>query len=611
MLSRIIGRVETPTVNQIFRCLAYFRDDRPRIVLLLLLTAAATLLGLVQAWPLAVLVDSALGSQNVDSWMHRLLLAPFPEDPIKRIAGLALMALLLRLIQELISTARRLLAPRVHYNGLLRVRCDLYRKLQLMHLDYHRSQPLADSLFRLTNDTLGCQTVLTVVINLAFAVVTLCVIVGLLATRSVPLTLIALSIAPPLIWVNILFGRRLEEKTRKSKESDTAFTTAVQRSMSSIVLTQAFGREDEEFHRFGATARKCVRAWFAIHRQEVGYGLSVGLIFGLGASLILTYGGILLHQHRLTPGELMIFMAYLGLLYDPLCQITGLNFNLQSGLAGARRVFEVLDRKVVLSDAPQAISLPVQPRRLILDDVGFEYRAGQTILRGISVTIEPGQSVAFFGSSGAGKSTLLHLLPRFYDPTVGKMKLDEWDLRRIKLRDLRRHIALVLQESVILPTDIAENIAYGCPGATQEEIREAAHLAGASAFIEALPEGYLTQLNDAGLNLSGGQRQRIALARALLTKAPIVVLDEPTSALDSNHEQIVTETLNSLKGKRTVVLVSHRIGTVMGCDRICVLARGTIVEQGNHQELIRLGGIYASMAKQQIHADSPIFPEAA
>src|SRR5919106_4897972 len=214
--------IKNPTIYYVFRCLAYFRDDRPLICLLLLLTAASTLLGLLQAWPLAVLVDSALGSQTADSWMHRVLLASFPDDPVKRIIGLALLALLLRLFQELISMARRLLTPRVHYNGLLRVRCDLYRKLQVMHLDYHRSQPLADSLFRLTTDTLGCQAVLTVVINLAFAVVTLCVIVGLLAIRSVPLTLIALSIAPPLIWVNILFGRRLEEKARKSKESDNA-----------------------------------------------------------------------------------------------------------------------------------------------------------------------------------------------------------------------------------------------------------------------------------------------------------------------------------------------------------------------------------------------------
>jgi ABC-type multidrug transport system fused ATPase/permease subunit len=599
---------KSKTLQDVYRAIRYFRDDLHLIVLLLLLTACSTGLGLLQAWPLAVLVDSALGTPSIDSWMHRLFLAPLPDDPISRIVGLGIMALVLRFAHELIAMARRLLTPRIHYNGLLQVRGDLYRKLQGMHLDYHRSRPMSDSLFRLTTDTLGFQAVLTVMINLLVAAITLCVIAGLLMGRNAGLTLIALSIAPPLMWVNVIFGRRLSEKTRKSRESDSAFTTSVQRSMSAIVLTQAFGREEDEYHRFGRGARRCVRAWFGIHRQEVAYGLSVGVILAVGASLILTYGGMLLHRRQLTPGELMIFMTYLGMIYDPLCQMKGFSFNLESGLAGARRVFEVLDRDAAVADSAEATSLSLQPRSLILEAVGFEYSAQQQILQRISVNIQPGQSVAFVGSSGAGKSTLLNLLLRFYDPTAGGVKLDDYDLRQIKLKDIRRHIALVLQDSVILPTTIAENIAYGCPAATLEQIREAARLAGANNFIESLPEQYQTALFDAGMNLSGGQRQRIGLARALLTKAPILVFDEPTSALDPEHEQIVIDTLNSLKTKHTIVLVSHHIGAVMNCDCIYVLDHGMIVEHGSHQELLRQGGIYAAMAKQRL---KPVFPEAA
>jgi ATP-binding cassette, subfamily B, bacterial len=602
---------KSKTLEDVYRAIGYFRDDLRLIIFLLSLTACSTALGLLQAWPLAVLVDSALGTPSNDGWMHRLFLAPLPEDPIRRIIGLGLMALLLRFAHELIAVARRLLSPRIHYNGLLRVRGDLYRKLQGMHLDYHRSRPMSDSLFRLTTDTLGFQAVLTVMINLLVAGITLFVIVGLLMGRNGALTLIALSIAPPLMWVNVTFGRRLREKTQKSREFDSAFTTSVQRSMSAIVLTQAFGREEDEYHRFGSSARRCVRAWFGIHRQEVAYGLSVGVILAAGASLILTYGGMLLHRRQLTPGELMIFMTYLGMIYDPLCQMTGFRFNLESGLAGARRVFEVFDRAAVVSDPAEATSLPLQPRSLILESVGFEYSADQKILQHIDVNIEPGQSVAFVGSSGAGKSTLLNLLLRFYDPTAGTVKLDQYDLRQIKLKDIRRHIALVLQDSVILPTTIAENIAYGCPAATHEQIREAARLAGANNFVEAMPDQYQTALLDSGMNLSGGQRQRIALARALLTKAPILVLDEPTSALDCEHEQVVLDTLNSLKTKHTVVLVSHHIGAVMNCDHIYVLDQGMIVEHGSHQELLRQGGIYAAMAKQQLRPDFPVFPEAA
>jgi ABC-type multidrug transport system fused ATPase/permease subunit len=611
MIYKLLKGVKSQTLQDVYRAIRYFRDDLRLILFLLSLTACSTALGLLQAWPLAVLVDSALGTPSTDNWMHRLFLAPLPDHPIKRIIGLGIMALLLRFVHELIAMARRLLTPRVHYNGLLRVRGDLYRKLQGMHLDYHRSRPMSDSLFRLTTDTLGFQAVLTVMINLLVAGITLLVIVGLLMGRNGALTLIALSIAPPLMWVNVIFGRRLSEKTRKSRESDSAFTTSVQRSMSAIVLTQAFGREEDEYHRFGTSARRCVRAWFGIHRQEVAYGLSVGVILAVGASLILTYGGVLLHRRQLTPGELMIFMTYLGMIYDPLCQITGFRFNLESGLAGARRVFEVFDRDALVTDAADATFLPLQPRSLILEAVGFEYSSDQKILQRIDVNIEPGQSVAFVGSSGAGKSTLLNLLLRFYDPTAGTVKLDQHDLRQIKLKDIRRHIALVLQDSVILPTTIAENIAYGCPTATLEQIREAARLAGAANFIEALPDQYQTALLDSGMNLSGGQRQRIALARALLTKAPILVLDEPTSALDSEHEQVVIDTLRSLKAKHTVVLVSHHIAAVMSCDRIYVLDQGMIVEHGNHQELLRRGGIYAAMAKQQLRTDFPVFPEAA
>lgn len=611
MTYKLLKGLKSQTLQDVYRAIRYFQDDLRLIFFLLSLTACSTALGLLQAWPLAVLVDSALGTPSTENWMHRLFLAPLPEDPIRRIIGLGIMALLLRFAHELIAMARRLLTPRIHYNGLLRVRGDLYRKLQGMHLDYHRSRPMSDSLFRLTTDTLGFQAVLTVMINLLVAGITLLVIVGLLMGRNGALTLIALSIAPPLMWVNVIFGRRLSEKTRKSRESDSAFTTSVQRSMSAIVLTQAFGREEDEYHRFGTSARRCVRAWFGIHRQEVAYGLSVGVILAVGASLILTYGGVLLHRRQLTPGELMIFMTYLGMIYDPLCQITGFRFNLESGLAGARRVFEVFDRDALVTDPPDATSLPLQPRSLILEAVGFEYSSDQKILQRIDVNIEPRQSVAFVGSSGAGKSTLLNLLLRFYDPTAGTVKLDQHDLRQIKLKDIRRHIALVLQDSVILPTTIAENIAYGCPTATLEQIREAARLAGAANFIEALPDQYQTALLDSGMNLSGGQRQRIALARALLTEAPILVLDEPTSALDSEHEQVVIDTLNSLKAKHTVVLVSHHIAAVMSCDRICVLDQGMIVEHGNHQELLQRGGIYAAMAKQQLRTDFPVFPEAA
>jgi subfamily B ATP-binding cassette protein MsbA len=340
----------------------------------------------------------------------------------------------------------------------------------------------------------------------------------------------------------------------------------------------------------------------------MAYNLIVGTTFGVAGAAIFGYGGYLVYRDQfvlhdpagMTVGELMIFCAYLRLLWGPLCTLTGFAANIQGGVAGAQRVFEVLDRDAVITDAPGAVPLPVRPRTLELDDVSFEYGSGRRVLKHLSVNIEPGQMVAFVGSSGVGKSTILNLLPRFYDPSGGAVRFDGIDARQIKVADLRRHVALVLQESIILPTTIAENIAYGRPQATRDEIRRAADLAGAAGFIEDLPDGYDTRIAEGGANLSGGQRQRISIARALLTQAPVVVLDEPTSALDPHHEQVVTRSLRALKGQRTIVLVSHRLSTVLDCDQIFVMDHGRIVERGTHAELVARRGQYFEMARHQL-----------
>jgi ABC-type multidrug transport system fused ATPase/permease subunit len=242
------------------------------------------------------------------------------------------------------------------------------------------------------------------------------------------------------------------------------------------------------------------------------------------------------------------------------------------------------------------VPLVVLPRTIELDDVRFEYVKGRPVLRGINARIDPGSMIAFVGSSGAGKSTLLNLLPRFYDPAGGHVRLDGYDLRELRLADVRRHVALVPQDSPVVVGTIEENIAFGNPQATPQRIREAARLAGAAEFIDQLPDGYATLLVEGGQNLSGGQRQRLAIARALLTDAPILVLDEPTSGLDRRQEQWFVRTLRRLKGHRTIILVTHNLATAEDCDHVFFLHEGKIAEQGTHQELLEMGGLYAAMA---------------
>jgi len=597
-------------MNVYLRAIAYFRPDLGKIIASLCLIAVATAAGLLLPYPLAILIDSVFGNKAPADWVYRLFHAVAPADKSLQILVLAATTLGLRITQELLNMAQTFLNIRIGYNGTMRVRCDLFRKLQELSLAYHKSQPQGDAIYRLSYDTFGIQTILNVMVQTVLvSAITLLIMTALMLNMNWKLTLVALSVSPVLLWTTRVYTRVLQKKATEAKEFDTQLTTAIQRSVATVGLVQAFGREADEYAHFDSTVRKSVGAYLRMHWQEMLYWLLVGSIFGLGAAMIFGYGGYLVYKGQLDLGRLQIFLAYFGsYLYGPLSKLSGAGTSVAAGVVGARRVFEVLDRDPVIKDAPDAVHLPRQSRTLTMDQVVFEYRAGSPVLNDVSCTIVPGQMVAFVGSSGVGKTTLLNLLPRFYDPTGGAIRLDQHDLRKIKVRDVRRHIALVLQESVVLPASVAENIAYGRPDATDAQIRHAADLSGAASFIEKLPRGYDEEISESGQNLSGGQKQRISIARALLTEAPIIIMDEPTSALDPHHEQLIIQTLQRLKGQRTIILVSHRLSTVADCDQIFVMQEGRIIERGTHAELVQARGLYWSMARHQMKLEDQPAP---
>ncbi|MBA3883062.1 MAG: ABC transporter ATP-binding protein [Chthoniobacterales bacterium] len=592
------------------RATSYFTPDWRWIALLVVLIAISVVIGLLEAWPLAILVDSVLTQTPRGDWIHQIFLSRLPDSKIGQVVGLVLIGMALQIIGYAVWMSRMMINYNLNYRGTTRVRYDLFNKFQVLGLTFHRSRPQGDAIYRLSADAFGPWGIMDTVIGTSVAAVTLTVMTAILLSRNVSLTLAAFSVAPFIIWSNWRFGLRIHQRALESKQIDADLTSVIQQAMSRIPLAQAFRRERGEFRIFRGAVRRSVAALLRLNWQEQLYPLARDTVLAVGGAIILGYGGYLVYRDEfvrpiaggMTIGTLLIFLDYVRKLWDPLKWLTEFIAKVRLFEAAARRVFRILDMPESIVESPASARVLVQPRTLTIDDVAFGYRAGQVVLAGVSAEIRHGQMVAFIGSSGTGKSTLLALMLRFYDPTAGALRLDGIDFREMRIVDVRAHMALVGQESIILPATVAQNIGYGRPAASRADIAEAATRAGAAGFIQELPDGYDTVLAEGGQNLSGGQRQRIAIARALLTKAPFLVLDEPTSALDPQHEKHLVETLRALKSLRTIILVTHRLESVVECDQIFVMHGGRIAERGRHDELLARHGFYSRM---QDHSPRP------
>ena len=572
------------------RALAYYRPDIRKLALLLSLSATGIVLALLAPWPLAVAMDSLFNASpgGDKAAAHPLLISVLPTSTAGAVVALALLTLLIRLGQEVLKLAHTMTQHSLNYGVLLRVRHDLFARLQSMTPLEHGRMPEGDAVYRLCFDAGGPSSIVNTLIAAAIACLLLIALTATMLATSVSLTLITLAVTPVLVTANLWYGRVLRQRGEAARQLESRVIGGLQRTMSAISLVQAFGRESFEAERFQGAAQDSVRAWLRLHWQEVSYWLIIGTSFSLGTAAVFGYGGLLVMRGRaggaatgaLSAGDLVVFLSYMGMLFDPLCKLTGLSANLAGGATAAKRIFEVLDHRPPVLERVDAQPLPLAPRTLELRGAKVGYDKGRPVLNGVDIVVRPGEVVALVGPSGGGKSTLISLLARFMDPEEGGLYFDGLDARDLKLADVRRHLAVVLQDPVLLPASVYENIAYGRTGASLAEVREAARRAGAEEFILSFEKGYYTAIGREGVALSGGQRQRIALARALLSPAPFLVLDEPTSALDAATEALVTQTLEELRGKRSVILVTHRPAPLAACDRIYLLREGRIVQPG-------------------------------
>jgi ATP-binding cassette subfamily B protein/subfamily B ATP-binding cassette protein MsbA len=480
------------------------------------------------------------------------------------------------------------------------LRCRLYEHLQRLSLVFHERRAVGDAIYRVTGDTFSIQTMFNGgLVPLLTSALTLGGILTIMLQFDVLLTLLALAVAPGLLLTIRHFNRRIAASSIEYHERESKVSALTQESLAAIRTVQAFAREEDEVRRFDTGVAQSVAANLRMTRAQTASAFVTGLITAAGTVAMWWVGGDRVLAGRLSVGEVLVFTSYVGMLYGPLNTISGLANSVHGALARFQRVVEILATNPAIADRPDARALTTCRGVVRFERVTFGYEPGKPVLRDVELEARPGQMLALVGASGAGKTTLLSLLLRFYDPQQGRVLVDGADIREFQYRSLRRQIAIVPQEPVLFASTVAENIAYGHPTATRDEIIAAARQAEAHEFITQLSRGYDTPIGERGVLLSGGQRQRLALARAFVKNSPILILDEPTAALDAETEAAVLRALDRLRPGRTVFVVAHRLSTVRSADVVLVLQEGRITERGRHDELVAAGGHYAKLCALQ------------
>jgi ATP-binding cassette, subfamily B, bacterial len=584
------------------RVLAYYRSYLPHTLLGLLLSLGGIGLNLLKPWPFKIIVDQIIPSfkgrkESLHSYGFELFGIQSPHLSVAGLVAVLCLALvLIQLLWSLLTWGTTYIFVKIGLQALLKLRTDLYSYLQSLSLRYHDARRSADSSFRVAYDSQSIQTIYNKgFTNIFGSAVTLISTFVVMLRMDWQLSLLSLAIVPFLLGTIYLFARRIRRQSTSIQEVESAVLVQAQEGLSSIRMVHAFGREDWEVHQFHAQAAQSLRANLQLTLTNMNSALVISTLMLISTAALYYVGTMHVLAGTLTLGSLLVFSAYILMLYGPLEQLTYTTWAMEGATAGAKRCFEVLDRQDDVVDAPDAVTIAATKGALQFQHVSFSYKDNREILHDIDVKIKPNQIIALVGGTGAGKSTLLSLVPRFYDPDTGSVALDGRDLRKITKKSLRAQIGIVLQDTILFSTTVRENIAYGRPGATEREIIDAARRAQADEFIRQMPDGYASQVGERGGHLSVGQRQRIGIARAFLKNAPILLLDEPTSALDPTTEAAIMETIKELMRGRTTLIVTHRLATIHNVDQIIVLEHGRIVEQGRGPELVARGGVYAKL----------------
>ena len=589
---------KTPSRVLIARLLRYFLPHKMLLGITLLTIVATSITG--------VLTPYLLGKEIVSKYILRA-----------NLAGLWMMILAfigVTLIDWAASALRTYSVGKIGQSMLFKMRSELFSQLQNLSFSFFDKAKSGDLISRVTNDTDSIGEVFTSgAVSVISDILSMSLVIAVMFTINAQLTLVSLLVIPLIIGVAILFNSKFREAYMATRTQISKVTSKLEQSLAGIREIKSFTKEHDVIKEFREANLQDFQANIQATKVWGTFFPTIQMIQAIGSSIVMLYGGFLAFSGALGPledaiGILITFLLYVSRFFGPIFDLTNFYNTVQSALAAAERIFELLDAEPEIKDSEDAIEMPPIKGEIVFENVTFGYDPQHPVLRNVSFRIKPKETVALVGPTGAGKSTIIKLLSRFYEPQSGSIKIDGYDIRRVKQKSLRSQMGIVLQESFLFTGTIMENIRYGKLDATDEEVVNAAKIVGAHEFISKLPEGYNTKIGERGAGLSVGQKQLVSFARALLRDPAILILDEATSSIDPYTDLLIRRAMKKLFKDRTSIVIAHRLSTVREADRIFVIDNGRIVEEGSHEELIKKGGLYKHLYEMQFKEPEAIIP---
>jgi ABC-type multidrug transport system fused ATPase/permease subunit len=555
-----------------------------------------TAMSLLAPWPLKIIIDNVVGHHALPEWLKWIKDLPLGSNKMAIAAAAGFGLIFIALVGGIAGYIDNYYTESVAQYVANDLRQKVYHHLQRLSLSYYDSHQIGNILSTITSDVSTIQGFASsALLSILIDALTILGMLGLMFYMNWDFALVAVSVTPLLLLFVARFKRAVKKATHEVRTQQSTMVSVLQQGLESVRAVKAFGRQDLEEAHLKDVSLSTVHASLKARKVKSLLSPVVGLVVASCTAFVLWRGAHLVLIEAMTLGGLTVFLSYLGKFFKPVQDLAKMTTSIAQASVSLERIQSILDTDTIIPQKPDAKSPGNLKGQISFDHVAFSYDPEAPVLSDIHFDIKAGQRIGICGPTGGGKSTVVSLIPRFYDPTKGRVLIDGTDISDYEMHELRNQIAFVLQDTVLFFGTIRDNIAYGKTGATNEEIEAAAKMANADEFIAKMPHGYDTMVGERGLTLSGGQRQRIGIARAIVRNSPILILDEPTAALDTESEKLVMEALERLMLGRTVIIIAHRLSTIRDADKIVVLKGGYVAEEGTHDELVALGKIYAEL----------------